>query len=339
MSVLSVGIEIDENRIRVADAHFKDGVVFLQALGLTESVPSFYSNVDSDIVQQKQAQALRTLYTDLKITNTSANLVLPDTLTYSQVVNMPILPEKELVSAIRYQADEFIPMNIDDTYLDLEVLRTDQKNDLLSILIVAAPKKIVDGIFHTVELAGLQPNKLETQVCAIGRLLSEIMKTKTYNEAYCVLNLGYSGSSLYLVDNTSHSIEFIRASKIGYELILREVMANLNLDITNAATILHKPNERSSEVVNSMSTSLRELSAELQRSIDAYVHKSNIPVTRIFTVNYSSQIYGFTGLVAEITKLFVEPLPLNTVYVPNTVLKVFSSEITEFASVVSTTII
>lgn len=333
------GIEINENRVRVADARFRGGVVYLQALGLTDSTQLFFPNISSDVVVQKQAQIIHALCGDLKITNKQVNVVIPDSVSYTQIVDMPVLPEKELISAVRYQADEFIPMNIDETYLDIEVLRTDTQANTMSILIAAAPKKIVDGVFRTIQLAGLEPNRLETEVCSIGRLISEVMKSKTLKEAYCVLNLGFSSSSLYLIDNATHSVEFIRTSKIGYDLIVKEVMVNLNLDVANAASLLHKPNERANEVVNAVLTSLKELSVEVQRSVDVYIHKKNLPVSRIFVVNYASQIYGFTALMAQLTKLFVEPLPLNTVYVPNTVLKVFSSEITEFASVVSTTIL
>lgn len=339
MAISPIGVEINENHIRMADAHFRDRVVYLQALGVTESLPQYFPNIDSDITVQKQAQIINKLYADLRLNNKQVNVVIPDTLSYSQIIEMPILPEKELISAVRYQADEFIPMSIDETYLDLEVLRTDQDAKKISILIAAAPKRIVDGVFRTIQLAGLQANRLETEVCSIGRLVSEIMKSKSLKEAYCVLNLGYSGSSLYFIDNLNHTIEFIKSTKVGYEIILKEVMINLNIDTASAVGLIHKPNDRGKVVMDAMLTSVRELTSEIHRSVDLYVHKKNLPVTRIFTVNYASQIYGFTAIISELTKLYVEPLPLNTVYVPNTVLKVFSSEITEFASVVSTSIL
>ncbi len=288
---------------------------------------------------QKQAMIIHTLCADLKITNKLVNVVLPDSVTYAQIVETPILAEKELINSIRYLADEFIPMNIDDTYLDLEILKTDTATGKLEILIVAAPKRIVDGVYKTLELAGLQPNRLETEVSAVGRLVSEVMKTKDFKEAYCIVNVGYTGSSIYLIDNNTHRVVFIRNSKIGYEMIHKEIMVNLNLDSAHASAILMKPGDKSEQVVNATLTSVKEVSAEIKRVVDIFVHKNNIPVNRVFTVNYSSQIYGFTAILEKLTGLAAEPLPLNTVYVPNTVLKVFSSEITEFASVVSTTMI
>lgn len=339
MANIPIGIEINENRIRMADARFKDGVIYLQALGVAESLPQYFTNISMDIAIQKQAMVINTLYSDLKLTSKQVNVVLPDTVTYSQIVETPILAEKELINSIRYLADEFIPMNINDTYLDLEILKTDTITNKLEVLIVAAPKRIVDGIYRTLDLAGLTPHRLETEVSAIGRLVSEVMRTKDTNESYCIINVGYTGTSVYIVDNLSRRLVFIRNSKLGYELFQKEVMVNLNLDQKVASQILQKPGDRSDEVLGAIMTSIKELSEEIRRVVDVYTHKNNIPVSRIFTVNYSSQIYGLTPLLGQLTGLVSEPLPISTVYVPNSVLKVFSSEITEFTSAVSTTMI
>ncbi len=334
-----IGIEINQHDIRIADASFRNKVVYLQALGITDSVPEYFVNTEADVTVQKQAQIVQKLYSDLRLTRKHVNVVIPDTVSYSQVIEMPILPEGELIQAVRYQADEFIPMSIDQTYLDLEVLGTNEDAGKMSLLITAAPKRIVDGVFRTIQQAGLEPNRLETEVCSIGRLVSEIMKSRDLKETYCVLNLGYAGSSVYFVDNTTHTIELIKNIKVGYDIIVKEVMVNLNLDSTHASETLHKPEDKAQAVMDAMMTSVKELAVEISRSVDVYTHKKNLPVTRLFTVNYASQIYGFTAVLADLTKLYVEPLPLNTVYVPNSVLKVFSAEITEFASAVATSIL
>jgi type IV pilus assembly protein PilM len=339
MSHVPIGLEINENKIRIADARFRDGVIYLQALGVADSLPMFFSNTSSDITIQKQAMIVHSLCVDLQISNRKVNVVLPDSVTYSQIVETPILSEKELTTSIRYLADEFIPMNIDDTYIDLEILRTDSIANKMEILIVSAPKQTVDAVYKVCELAGLTPNKLETEVSSSGRLVSEVLKTKDIKEAYCIANIGYSATSIYLVDNTTHRIVFIRNSKIGYELILKEVMVNMNIDYANAVGILHNPKDKSEALINAMITSVKEISNEVRRIVDVYVHKNNMPVNRIYTINYSSQIFGLPTILEKLTGLTTQPLPLNTVYVPNTVLKVFSSEITEFATVVSSTML
>jgi type IV pilus assembly protein PilM len=332
-------IEINEYSTRIADARFKNGVVFLQALGSSETVPSFFASADSEVIQQKQAHVIHTIVSDLHITNKHVNVVIPDTVTYAQIVETPILNEKDLITAIRYQADEFIPMNIDDVYLDLEILKTDQEASKLSILIVAAPKKMVNGIYRTLEFAGLIPQRLETEISAIGRLISEIMKTRNLQEGYCILNVGYSGSSIYVIDNVTSSLVFHRSCKIGFELILRELMTNMNVNKDKAAELLRDPGPERSQVAAAVLAAFKELSQEVMRIVEVYTHRFNLPVTRIFTINYSSHFTDFGVILHQLSNFDVQTLPVNTVYVPNPVVKAFSTEITGFASAVSSILV
>src|SRR6185436_4812366 len=113
----------------------------LLSLGSYETAPNFF-DTENQLVLDKQVEILKRLYGNLRIRKKSVNVIIPDSRTYSQIVEMPKLKEKELIAAIRYQADEFIPMAIDETYLDLEILREDKRNHKLLVLIVASPKKV-----------------------------------------------------------------------------------------------------------------------------------------------------------------------------------------------------
>lgn len=328
-------IEIGEQVTRIADARFENDVVFLQALGSTETTQSYLSGADSELQQQKQAHIIHSLVSDLKITTKQVNVVIPDTMAFAQIIETPILPEKDLVSAIRYQADEFIPMNIDDTYLDLEILHQDDKAAKLSLLIVAAPKRLVDGIYKTIELVGLEPMRLETEVSCVGRLVSEVMRAKQVDTGYLIVNFGYIGSSIYLIDTATNSLVFHRSCKIGYELMFKELMINLNLTQAQALDLLHDPGERRAEVAQAIATTMRELTVEIERMADVYTRRYGTTVSRIYTINYSVMVSDFDRMLTELAHRTTQALPLSTVYMPNPVLKAFSTEISGFASAIS----
>lgn len=328
-------IEINESITRIASARFENGVVFLESIGITDTEPGFFTTADTSITQQKQAHIIHTLCADLKISIKQVNIVVPDAVSFAQVLETPILSEADLVSSIRYQADEFIPMKVEDTYLDLEILKQDTDEGKLDILIVAAPRRMVDGVYRTIELAGLTPARLETEVSAISRLVSEVMRVKPVHEGYCILNVGYSASSLYVIDTNTSALVFYKTCKIGFDLVLREIMTNLNISKEAAIELLAAPGARRAEVVTSISTSLKELAHEVDRLVEAYTRRFSLPVQHIFSINFSSYISDFNRLMSTFSSFKVESLPLSTVYVPNPVVKAFSSEITGFASVVS----
>jgi hypothetical protein len=120
-------------------------------------------------------------------------------------------------------------------------------------------------------------------------------------------------------------------------MIQREIMTNLNITEPEALELLLRPGQKRAAVVGAIITSMRELAAEVSRIVDVYNHKYNLPVSHIFTINYTSYITDFSRILSELSKYRVEPLPLKTIYAPNPVMKVFSSEITGFAAAVSAT--
>lgn len=339
MSSLPLAIEINENITRIADAQYQNEVVLLQSLGSSDTIPSYFSGCWTEIVQQRQAQVIQHLAAELKVADRLVNVVIPDSVAYAQIIETPILAEKDLITAIRYQADEFIPMNVDDTYLDLEILQEDTTTNKLSILIVAAPKKMVDGVYKTIQLAGFEPNRLETEISAVGRLVSEIMRVRDVKEGYCIFNLGYSGSSIYMVNSLTNTLVFHRSCRVGFELIQKEIMTNLNIEKAQALQMLLDPKERRGEMVHVVMASMKDLASEINRIVDVYTRRYNLPVSRIYTINFTSYMPDFGRILTELTHYQIQPLPLNTVYVPNPVLKVFSSEITGFAAAVSSILI
>jgi type IV pilus assembly protein PilM len=336
MTSSTFALEINESLTRIAAAHFKNGVVVLEALGTTETTPGFFNTPDSEPTRQKQAQVIMQLKDALKITQKIVHVVIPDTAAYAQVLETPILAEADLVSSIRYQADEFIPMRVDETYMDLEVLRQDDEAGKLSILIVAAARKVVDGVYRTLELAGLEPGRLETEVSAVSRLVSEVMKSRMNFEGYCILNFGYAGSSIYVIDSKTGALIFHRSCKIGMDTVIREVMTNLNIEKDQILSLLLQPGERRADIAAATSVSFRELSHEVERISQTYTTKFNMPIKHIFTINFSSYISDFNRLLAGQLSVAIESLPLKTVYIPNPVFKTFDTEITGFASTVST---
>ena len=168
-------LDIDEKFTKLAEAKKSGDVLEVTALGKTETSEFFYTgnlekNIEAEVTQIKK------LLETLNITKKNVNLIIPDALTYSQIVSMPLLNEKELISAIKYQADQFIPMPIEETNIDIEVIDEDQQEKKVLLLIVAAPKKVIEKIQTTVELAGLNPESVENELSSNSRFLASFYR-------------------------------------------------------------------------------------------------------------------------------------------------------------------
>ena len=139
MSETSFALEINEKYTRMCDLKLSNKKIELLSMGSFDTALNFFE-MDNQVIIDKQVDVIKRLYANLRIHKKSVNVIMPDNMTYSQIVDMPKLKEKELIAAIKYQADEFIPMPIEETYLDIEILREDKKTkkELENLMLMGA---------------------------------------------------------------------------------------------------------------------------------------------------------------------------------------------------------
>ena len=155
-----ISLNLAENVLRIAKANNEGGKINVEVLSQIKDMPAFYDSETKKVTDETLAIIKRTLEV-LKLHKRRANVVIPDGFTYSQFVYMPKLKEKELLSAIKFQADQFIPMPIDETSLDLEILYEDKTTNKCLVLIIAAPQKLIERVENLCDQVGLYPESID----------------------------------------------------------------------------------------------------------------------------------------------------------------------------------
>jgi len=255
---------------------------------------------------------------------------------YSQLLLMPNLPEGELVKSIRLQADEFVPLPIDDVYIDLEVI-SKLKNDKLLIVFIAAQKKIVDHINTTLSLSGIEPATLENELSAVGRFMSEVytfIKTPSL-----IINFGFGTSSFYVMNPPFPYFQITRTSRIGFDIILRDLMANANLTSDKAFQALGSIGLNPKGSINiyaSIYPVLNEFFSEIEKTILMTKEKYHVQIKNIYLFNYESYIPLLNETIQSKVSLPTQPLPLSSILVPNPITQTFSRLLSTFIPVIAT---
>ncbi len=109
-----------------------------------------------------------------KIVSKFVNVALPENQVYTKVIEMPILSDKELSSAIFWEAEQNIPVPLSTITLAWNVLKRPQKaigNEKMHVLMVGAPSVLVNKYQKVLLMAGLRINALETELLSIIRAL------------------------------------------------------------------------------------------------------------------------------------------------------------------------
>lgn len=328
-------LDISEQYTRLAHLKPVKNRIELLSLGYDNTFVNFYSNPDEKSAQE-QAKIITQLHTKLLIDTNRAQIVIPDTKTYSQLLLMPNLPEEELVKSIRLQADEFVPLPISEVYLDLEVIQK-LPNGKLLIVFIASQKKIVDHIYKTLQYANLEPVTLENELNAVGRFITEFFKI--FKEPSIILNFGYSGSSIYVVNPAFPYFQVTRTSRIGFDIILRDLKLNTNLGdqkVYEALKTIGLSSNGSIQVYPIIYPVLNELFSELERTILLSQEKYRLNIKNIYVMNYDHSIAYFAETIQNRLSLPTQSLPLSSILVPNTITQTFSQTLSSFIPVIAT---
>lgn len=335
-------LDINEKYTRMAEVKITNQVIEIESMGFEETFPYFYASDTHDVLE-KQAEIISRLHRNLRIKKRNVKVIIPDIFTFSRVIEMPKLKEKELLAAIRYQADEFIPMNIDETNLDLEILKEDPKTNKVLIFIVASPKKVVEKIQETVELADLMPELLENELSAVARLVSVFMKRpqQAQTGTTILINFGYSTTSLYLFDETNSILLLSRSFKIGLNLFIKDVMANLSIDelkAIEALRVMAGGQNPSLNIDSIISPIIKEIAREVSRFILISKDKYGMPVNELYSFNYDNSVASFNLKLQESLSMQVNNLTLAQQIQDNPIKQSFSATLSSFISSIAANI-
>ena len=294
-------IDIGEKFTKVVDGNLNNNLIEVKGMGKSETLELFYSS-DTEKNIKDQAEIIKKLVIKEKTFQKNVNVIIPASFTYSQILTMPNLNEKELISAIKYQADQFIPMPIDETNIDIEIIEEYKKENKLLILIVAAPKKIIEKVQSTVEMAGLIPLSIENELSASARFISLLGKNYVKNEAGIVtVNFGLNNTSLSYFSSPNYILKEVYHFPIGYFLFLKEVQVNTNSDDKKSQEIISQfeaSKENSYPVETIVTPLLKEMTQEIKR----------------FTINKKINnlyLYNQTFLFPSIIDLLAKQLQMN----------------------------
>jgi len=281
-------LELGERYIKAVDAKKVGNELAISNLGYIETNPIFYV-ADTEKVFEEQAASIKRLINSMKITKKSVNVIIPDAYTYSQILEMPRLNEKELISAIKYQADQFVPMAIGEASIDVEILFDNENSPKILVLMVASSKRLVEKVQKTIELAGLIPESVENELSATSRFVTEIFKTVNQSkDGFLVANIGLNSSSLYFFEPNLSLITLNHSFNVGYNLFLKEIQVNLGFDKLKAAEALQSfdaQKQTSYPIETIVSPAVKEITAEIKKFINTIAQKYRIEIKNIYLTN------------------------------------------------------
>ena len=121
-------------------------------------------------------------------------------------VRIPKMPEVTLRKSIRFEASRYVPSSIEDSYIEFEILG-EHEDGTMDVIIVAAPRDMVDSRLKACELAGLEVEAVDVEPFAAYRSLVEAANDNDYfNSPIVLVDIGSTMTNMSVVEAGNFSM-------------------------------------------------------------------------------------------------------------------------------------
>lgn len=232
MAKITVGLDIGFSTIKLVSLARENDTYKLVSLGsIACPQPGLMSESENDL--EIVANAIKRLLSATKIEEKEVIAALPESKVFTRVIDdLPYLTDNELSSAIRYAAEEFIPMPLGDVNLNWQVLfRSDGKNKETRtiVLVVASPKNVVTKYIKLLSMAGMRPKALETETIAVTRSL---VGNNPFSPSTLIVQLGATTTDFATV--SKGLIWLTRSISTGGMALTRALAQSFNFELAQA---------------------------------------------------------------------------------------------------------
>lgn len=224
-----VGVDIGHGSIKLAIINKEiSGVFLLENIG--ESKIPLVNDRDENRAKyfDSVGSSLKSLLGDLKIKTKQVVANLPENDVISRMVRLPPMKDSEIMDALRFEAETFVPYPLDDVSIDYEIIEKDDAGRL-SVFVIAARNDLIQSYVKLFKSLSLELIALESPSVAYRRVVKNSIKTV---ERVVVLDLGEKYSDIFNINKGN--AYFARSIPVGGESLTRAVSLGLGLDMNSA---------------------------------------------------------------------------------------------------------
>lgn len=187
-----------------------------------------YTNPD---VTAKLGPAIKQVLSEAKIRERRVVLSIAESRVYSRILSMPTMSEAELSSAIKWEAEQFVPVPVSEVELDFSIVSESSKqasDKKMLVYLVAAPKKYLQSMVDFMISLGLEPIAVESEMVAVTRALTYGIDSGTS----LIVHMGAMSCVLAIVDKGALTFSYVTES--GGVALTRALAQSLSLPLPQA---------------------------------------------------------------------------------------------------------
>jgi type IV pilus assembly protein PilM len=248
------------------------------------------------------ADAVRRLFSNKRFKAKDVVASLSGNSVIVKKITLPNMTEAELGESIYWEAEQYIPFDIQDVNLDYEILETGTGQDggSMEVLLVAAKKDKIGDYTNVISQAGKTPVIVDVDVFALQNAFEANYGFEA-GQVVALLNAGASAININILSG-SQSV-FTRDVSMGGNAFTEAVQKELNLPYESAEQ-LKKGQDVDGATYEDARAVLRAMTdnvlLEVEKTFDFFkATASNDRIDRIMLCGGASRVEGFRDSLRE----------------------------------------
>lgn len=300
-----VGLDVGSSAVKAVVLKGVGKTLQLVHLGIESLPPGVIVDgavMDSSVI----VDAIRKLFSAQKIRSPNVAIAVSGHAVIVKKITLPQMTRDELEESIRWEAEQYIPFDIDDVNIDFHVIEEEGEvgSAEMDVILVAVKKEKINDYTGLVRQAGLNPVIVDVDGFAMFNQFE--FNTTDRSGQVALIDIGASVMNINILQDGEHML--YRDISIGGNQYTDAVQKELNVSFDQAEGL--KMGEelkgiRAEDVDNIIQTVSEEICLEIQRSFDYFKATSpNAVIDKIVLTGGASKTRGLERFLAD--KLGVE---------------------------------
>ncbi|MCZ7526107.1 MAG: type IV pilus assembly protein PilM [Acidimicrobiia bacterium] len=303
-----IGLDIGTNAVTVAEIEAGD-VPTLRAFGQVALPPDAMR--EGEVVDEAAVtEAIQRLWREVGLRKGAVRVGLASPRVIVRPVELPTMSEDDLAGALRFQAQELIPIPVDEAVLDFQVLETvpgqEPGASTSRVLLAAAHRETVDRLVRAVRGAGLDVDAVDLVPLALVRSLGRRV-TGDGEGAEAFVSIG-AGVTVVVVHEAGLP-RFVRILGVGGRSLTEAVARDLDVAFDTAEALKRQTagDGLAEQARLAMERPLSVLLEEVRGSLDFYRSQADsLPLLRVLLTGGTARLPGLEERLRRLVDVPVE---------------------------------
>jgi len=302
-----IGIDIGSSSVKLVQLKDLKGAYQLLNVGIAPLPPE--AIVDNTLMDSSAiVGAIKNLFSSLGIKVKDVACSISGNSVIIRKIVLPAMPLEELEDQITWEAEQYIPFDINDVNMDFQILSPDSVDpSKMNVLLVASKKDIINDYVAVFNEAGLHLSVVDVDSFAVQNAF-EMNHDFGSEDVLALINIGASVMNINVVK--AGVTLFTRDVQMGGNLYTEEIQKQLGLSSSVAESIKILSHEaRNADLTEVLGKVNETITQEIRRSLDFYNSTANDDrITHVFVSGGGSKGYNLIESISEKTGLPVEKI-------------------------------